>query len=562
MLRSAWLAFGLVWVLSACAAAKDGNTLAYLQDPVDPYYVGRSFPKLTTPQWVGEDAVEAVVVLAIDDMRDTAKYEQYLRPILDRLKQIDGRAPVSIMTNSVDPQDAQLQRWLEEGVSIEVHTIDHPCPCLAGGDFQQAKSTYEHCVDLLNEVSGNRPVAFRMPCCDSQNTPSPRFWAEIFNQTTPQGNYLAIDSSVFNITTSDDRQLPRQLVIDDGQERFGKYLPFPSFVNTIEDYPYPYVIGSLCWEFPCVVPSDWEAQNLHRPNNPRTVEDLKAALDAVVIKQGVFNLVFHPHGWIRSEQVVEFIDYASRTYQGKVKFLNFREALERMNRNLLVGNPLRPSGQTQSHVRLLDVNNDGFLDVFVHEGDEAITRVWSATKGEWTQCRQPWPYRDQRFFLHASDAVASAVAVPKEGGLVHLLFRGDKWTESELDCQVSELETTWSSLLAAPQQLDGFLVRDFNRDGQVELLLAKDGETLILAADETNRSYRPLTWTLPRGVRFVSPKGGDAGLRFVDVDGDGFDDCLFSDGQRYSLHLFESIDTGWTQEVISASRKIHLNRAG
>ena len=64
----------------------------------DPYYVSRTFPKLITPQWVGEEGVEAVVILAIDDMRDPAKYEAFLRPILDRLKKIDGRAPVSIMT--------------------------------------------------------------------------------------------------------------------------------------------------------------------------------------------------------------------------------------------------------------------------------------------------------------------------------------------------------------------------------------------------------------------------------------------------------------------------------
>ena len=139
-----------------------------------------------------------------------------------------------------------------------------------------------------------------MPCCDSQNTPSPRFFAEIFNKTTPKGHFLSIDTSVFNILTPNDPDLPRNLVDDpDGRERFRKYLPFPSFVNTIEDYPYPYVIGRLCWEFPCVVPSDWEAQHLQKPNNPKPLEDLKAALDATVIKQGVFNLVFHPHGWIK-----------------------------------------------------------------------------------------------------------------------------------------------------------------------------------------------------------------------------------------------------------------------
>ena len=45
------------------------NRLAYL-DGEDPFYVGLNFPKLTTPQWVGEEGVQAVVTLGIDDMRE------------------------------------------------------------------------------------------------------------------------------------------------------------------------------------------------------------------------------------------------------------------------------------------------------------------------------------------------------------------------------------------------------------------------------------------------------------------------------------------------------------
>ncbi|MDP6059251.1 MAG: polysaccharide deacetylase family protein, partial [Pirellulaceae bacterium] len=150
-----WLVIILWFVVAVQGVtllAADGNRLSYLDASCDPYYVGRNFPKLTTPQWVGDDGIEAVVVLAIDDMRDTAKYEAYLRPILQRLKQIDGRAPVSIMTCNIDPADPQLKAWLDEGLSIEVHTVDHPCPLLKGGDFDKAKSTYDRCVDLLNEI--------------------------------------------------------------------------------------------------------------------------------------------------------------------------------------------------------------------------------------------------------------------------------------------------------------------------------------------------------------------------------------------------------------------------
>src|SRR4029079_9624809 len=94
----------LAMLAQACLAA-DGNRLAYLDGPLDPYYPHRDFPRLITPQWVGEEGVECVVTLAIDDMRETAKYEAFLRPILTRLKQIDGRGAVSIMSCRVQPDD-------------------------------------------------------------------------------------------------------------------------------------------------------------------------------------------------------------------------------------------------------------------------------------------------------------------------------------------------------------------------------------------------------------------------------------------------------------------------
>src|SRR5262249_34520216 len=245
---------------------------------------------------------------------------------------------------------------------------------------------YDRCVDLLAEVPNSRPVAFRVPCCDSLNTPSPRFYAEIFNKTTPKGNFLTLDSSVFNVFTSNDPELPRELVLDpDGQDRLRKYLPADrSFVNTIEDYPYPYVIGRLCWQFPCVTPSDWQAQHLHKPNHPVTVRDWKAALDAAVLKRGTFTLVFHPHGWIRNDQVIDLLDPAVERYGKRVKLLTFREAQERLNKHLLGGQPLRAADGGDNGVRLLDLDGDGYLDVVIGNDKVRQTRVWSPAKNAWT----------------------------------------------------------------------------------------------------------------------------------------------------------------------------------
>jgi putative membrane-bound dehydrogenase-like protein len=377
----------LVVQQSLIASPPEGNRLAQL-DEVNPYYPHKDFPKLITPQWVGEPGVEAVVVLAIDDMHDPERYETFLRPILNRLKAIDGRAALSIMTCQVKPDHPRLRSWLKEGLSIEVHTIAHPCPLLQKGNFAAAAKTYHDCVDLLSKIPGNKPVAFRMPCCDSLNTPSPRFYAEIMGKVSPEGNFLSIDSSVFNVFTPDDPSLPRELVFDpDGRERFRKYLPFPSFVNTIENYPYPYVIGNLCWEFPCIVPSDWEAHHLHGPNNPKTVADLKAALDLVVLKQGVFNLVFHPHNWIKNDQIVELIDHAVKTHGKKVKFLNFREAQERLEKNLMDGKQLPRALGSLPSASVLDVGMEGSADGFMDVIGGNQIRLWDNSRRRWIEER-------------------------------------------------------------------------------------------------------------------------------------------------------------------------------
>src|SRR5262249_14825493 len=260
------------------------------------------------------------------------------------------------------------------------------------------------------------------------------FFTEIFNKTTPHGNFLQIDSSVFNIFTSNDPALPRELVIDrDGRDKFRKYVPYDrSFVNTIEDYPYPYVIGKLCWEFPCVTPSDWEAQHLHESNNPVTVADWKAALDATVIKQGVFCLVFHPHGWIKNEQIVDLIDHAMAKHGKKVKFLTFKEALERLNKSLLNESSLRDDLGPDNGLRLLDLNNDGYMDVVATPRRE--THLWSPTTNNWLRSHLPCKIVSQftnfekeekeerisldagaRFGIFHSDGSASLLAIERLG---------------------------------------------------------------------------------------------------------------------------------------------------
>jgi putative membrane-bound dehydrogenase-like protein len=549
-------------IANSAPSHTDANRLTYL-DESDPFYVGRDFPKLTTPQWIGEPGVEAAVILAVDDMNDPAKWERFLRPILNRLKQIDGRAPVSIMTVSIKPEDPQLQSWLKEGLSLETHTANHPCPCLTNGNFQAAVDTYNRCIEMMNRVPGNKPVAFRMPCCDSIDSASPRFFAEIFNRTSAAGQFLTIDSSVMNIFTPNDTSLPRDLVMDpSGVEKFRKYIPFPSFVTTIEDYPYPYVIGKLCWEFPAVVPSDWEAQRHHRVNSPATVADWKAALDATVHRQGTMTMIFHPHGWIRNDQLVDLIDYAVQKYGTKVKFLSFREAQERLNRNLLAGHPLRAADGSDNGVRLLDLNHDGFLDVICSDGHSSKTRIWNPAAKNWVETNFPASlHSGVRFGFVRPDHVS---ALLRSDSVTNAwTFDGHQWTDDK--ALLSGLELDGKPVFTAIRQSDGQItdrgvrLRDLDGDGRCELIVGNESQNAILSWSDEENTWKPLPYKLPANTSIVDSEGRDNGLRFVDVNEDGYADILFSNEKFFSLHLFIAkpylgFSTGWSREVLAGKR--------
>ena len=536
-------------------AGADENRLAYL-DTLDPYYVSRPFPKLVTPQWVGEDGVDAVVILAIDDMMRPPEYERYLRPILDRLKRIDGKAHLSIMTRSIKPNDPLLQKWLAEGVSLETHTIDHPCPLLQGGDFAKAKSTYDRCVDLLSDVPGSHPVAFRMPCCDSKNTPSPRVFAEIFDQTTAKGNFVRIDSSVFNVLTPNDPALPRDLVVDpDGREKFRKYLPFESFANYVEDYPYPYVIGLLCWEFPCAVPSDWESFHIQGNVSPRLLADWEAALDATVAKKGTMTLVFHPWGWSSNQQEAQFVDYAVRKYGKRVKFLNFREAQQRIEKNVLGGQSLRDDRGKDNGARLLDLNGDGYVDAIISNDSVHQTRTWSPEKQQWIVTDFPTPIAHDgadvgvRFGILGGDVIA---IVRNETTSDGWRFKDDHWAVDHSLLNGLDIE---GQIFTADHGIDrGVRLHDLDSDGNCELIVGNPDLRSVYRWSLDSGKWVKQPFTLPPGTMIVDAEGRDAGLRFIDVDGDGHDDVLFSDDDHYSLHLFTSMEDGWSKQVVSGKR--------
>ncbi len=552
------------WVI----AAPDANRLTTL-DGSDPFHPGLASARFTTPQWIGETNVEAVVILSIDDLRATAKYETHLRPVLERLKRIDGRAAFSIFCNACPTDDPQFATWLREGVSLEVHTLAHPRPLLSTNGFAAAANNFFGGIDLIAGIPGNHPVAFRMPCCDSMNSASPRFYAELFHRTSPEGRWLSMDSSVMMLYTTNDPSLPRELVVEGGHERFRKYFPTPAagsakvslgaFAGYIRDYPYPYVIGPGCWEFPCAVPSDWEAFNAHGATNSATLSDWKAALDATVIKQGVMTLILHPHGWSSPQQLVALIDYAVETYGSKVKFLTFPEALARIEKNALAGESLRARNGGDNGVRLLDVDGDGFMDVVIGNGTRQVTRLWQQGSRTWRETPTPTPLvRDG-----TSTQVRFGIV---RSGSVALLAPGDRlgaWEFSDgIWSAQPELLLGLEGVLSGAAGIDrGLRLRDLDHDGRCELILSNPERSGIYGWSEPMKRWQKLDYTLPADVTLVNTRGEDNGVRFVDLNGDGFEDVLASNEQGYSIHLWAAHvkdylgwKRGWSHEIVRNTR--------
>lgn len=104
-------------------------------------------------------------------------------------------------------------------------------------------------------------------------------------------------------------------------------------------------------------------------------------------------------------------------------------------------------------------------------------------------------------------------------------------------------------------------LRDLDGDGEPERIIRVGERDEIQRRDPAAGGWSKSDFALPEGVMLNDAAGQDAGLRFVDLNGDGHDDVLFANADRFAIHLWTKNvqphlgwTRGWSQFVRAGGR--------
>src|SRR5207302_8064063 len=169
-----------------------------------------------------------------------------------------------------------------------------------------------------------------------------------------------------------------------------------------------------------------------------------------------------------------------------------KEALERINRNVLGGRPLRDekTGKFNGVVVHGYKSAEGYTDVLIDNGKTRELRYW--------------------------DPMTDGIGVWKS---ISLALLPTKPLTFEDDLANRQIELAGKVIYLEP-----------NDKKQADFIWVKE-----------DRGFVKAKFSLPPGARL--PRGDkDYGLRFIDLDEDGIVDVVFSNDQEYGVYLFTDME--------------------
>lgn len=375
---------------------------------------------LTTPQWIGEKDVDLAVFLVGDDVH-----------FLDLVKpefKAEMRASTE-KTWTVFMQEPQQLAQVESS-PLQFGLRMRPRQC---GNFDSSSDfdtdDLKAIDDALAQIPEPRPVAHRFPCLDWSSRVSGSLITRL-SGVSKLGNFIEADTSIVNFQNKHAASM------------------FPN-ATWIDDYPYPFVTGNhLLMEFPSG-PCDslycgWTGAECRRTFGEHWLSMWQAIVGHAFTRKGI--VVFCCH--LASEQkpspekVTQFVKHVRTETDGRARFLTFKQAQQRMQEHMFFGQALRRSDGLDNGVRLLDLNQDGYMDVVV--GNELVTKsgIWDAKASKWRRIKFPFKVviegKPTGIVLGYSSTGIAVAKLGKERAFLRRLGKSSwSWQRVGVECNAS-----------------------------------------------------------------------------------------------------------------------------
>ncbi len=208
-------------------------------------------------------------------------------------------------------------------------------------------------------------------------------------------------------------------------------------------------------------------------------------------------------------------------------------------------------------MRLLDINDDGFMDVLIGNAGRSLTRLWNPEKQRWKEIPGPVVMGERpgsetnvafsnetvRFGILRRGEEVSVVSYGSPRGA--WTFTGESWKDDPALLAGLEIDPDEDRLREG--QDCGLRFRDLDDDGCCEALVRNASVNAVYRWSPTAERWERLPFAFPEGVRI-------AGLRFLDLDEDGHEDLVYSGPRAFGIYLFDSMETGWSRRVMSGQR--------